>query len=74
VDSPARLRVTTYPQAEFRESLVTVSIDKPVACLAVTIDVANFRVARFADGELLGRLDDATMERLDAALRAVLGL
>jgi mRNA-degrading endonuclease toxin of MazEF toxin-antitoxin module len=66
--------VPTYPLDEFRESLVTVRIDKPIPCLALTIDVANFRVARFTDGEWLGRLDEATLEQLDAALRAVLGL
>jgi hypothetical protein len=53
---------------------VTVRIDEPIRCLALTIDVANFRVARFDQGEWLGRLDDATQERLDVALRAVLGL
>lgn len=70
----AVVAVATYPIEEFRESLVTVRIDKPIPCLALTIDVANFRVVRFTDGEWLGRLDEATQERLDTALRAVLGL
>jgi hypothetical protein len=70
----AVVAVVTHPVEEFRESLVTVRIDEPIRCLALTIDVANFRVARFDQGEWLGRLDDATQERLDVALRAVLGL
>jgi len=67
--------VVCYDSGTFSASLVAVAITEPLPCLAVAIDVANFRLQRFTDGgKRLGTVPPDTMERLDSALRSVLGL
>jgi mRNA interferase MazF len=55
-----------------QDTLVTVPLVEPVKGVAVVVDAGAFRKPRFA--ELLGDLDNETMERVDVALRAVFDL
>ena len=57
-----------------RESLVTVRITTPVDGVVLAPDLYTSRHRRFEQGTYLGDVSAAEMERVDVALRAVLGL
>jgi mRNA-degrading endonuclease toxin of MazEF toxin-antitoxin module len=82
IEAPAVLRlhpggvvcVDVVEAADARDTLVTVPIKKPVPAVVMAPDIASFRPVRFEQGNLLGYVDDADMERVARAVRAVLDL
>ena len=59
---------------ERRESLVTVQVTAPLRGVVLAPELYNFRLARFEQGKYHGDVPGEQMERVDIALRAVLGL
>jgi mRNA-degrading endonuclease toxin of MazEF toxin-antitoxin module len=57
-----------------RDTLVTVTIQHPVAGVVMAPDISAFRPQRFEQGKLEGYVSDEDMERVARAVRAVLDL
>lgn len=56
------------------DTVVTVPVTDPVHGVAVAVDLTTLTVRRVHSGTFLGRVDEATMERVSTALRVVLEL
>ncbi|WP_031522661.1 type II toxin-antitoxin system PemK/MazF family toxin [Streptomyces sp. NRRL F-5123] len=70
----AVLAIVLHPSGRYPDTAMSVVISDPLPCTAVAVNLQQLRVARFEDGKCLGLVDQAVMERVDQALRAVLDL
>lgn len=53
---------------------MSVQLTAPVEAVAVALDIAQLKTARFHDGTYLGNVGADALARIDQALRAVLDL
>ncbi|MBT2511733.1 hypothetical protein J7I98_39380 [Streptomyces sp. ISL-98] len=70
----AVLAIVLHPAGRYPDTAMSVVLDKPLPCTAVAVNLQQLRTARFGDGQLLGSVEPAAMERVSQALRAVLDL
>jgi mRNA interferase MazF len=53
---------------------MSVTIEDPLPCTAVAVNIQQLRTTRFDEAKLLGSVAPAVMKRVNQALRAVLDL
>ncbi|MFF3343179.1 type II toxin-antitoxin system PemK/MazF family toxin [Streptomyces flavidovirens] len=70
----AVLAIVLHPSGRFPDTAMSVVLDNPLPSTAVAVNMQQLRTARFEGAELLGSVDQAAMERVSQALRAVLDL
>ncbi|MFB9509840.1 type II toxin-antitoxin system PemK/MazF family toxin [Streptomyces aurantiacus] len=70
----AVLTIVLHPAGRFPDTAMSVTIEEPLPCTAVAVNIQQLRTTRFEEAKPHGSVDPATMERVDQALRAVLDL
>jgi mRNA interferase MazF len=70
----AVLAVMPHPASRFPDTAMSVTIEEPLPCTAVAVDIQQLRTTRFEEAKPHGSVTPATMERVDQSLRAVLDL
>ncbi|MFE6887972.1 hypothetical protein [Streptomyces sp. NPDC057694] len=71
----AVLAIVLHPPGRYPDTAMSVEITGPVPCTAVAVNIQQLATAtRFADATLRGAVAPEVMNRVDAALRAVLDL
>ena len=70
----AVLVIVLHPAGRYPDTAMSVVIDAPYHCTAVTVNLQQLRSARFESATRRGAVAPDVMARVDQALRAVLDL
>ncbi|MGW6013596.1 hypothetical protein [Streptomyces sp. NPDC055210] len=68
------LAIVLHRAGRFPDTAMSVTIEEPLPCTAVTVNVQQLRTTRFEEAKLHGSVDAATLDRVSQSLRAVLDL
>ncbi|MFD9564791.1 hypothetical protein [Streptomyces sp. NPDC059994] len=63
-----------HPPGAYPDTLLSVPIADPVRAVAVPVNITQYAARRFENAKLVGALAPDTMERIERAVRSVLGL
>ena len=63
-----------HPAGAYPDTLVSVPITDPVQAVAVPVNITQYAARRFENAKRLGAVTPETMERIERAVRSVLGL
>lgn len=69
--------VVLHPAGQYPDTVLSVELKQPVPASVFALNLAQMRASRFdpaAGARRLGSVDEADMDKVDEALRAVLGL
>jgi mRNA interferase MazF len=70
----AVVAIVLHPAGRFPDTAMSVTIEDPLPCTAVAVNIQQLRTTRFDEAKLLGSVAPAVMKRVNQALRAVLDL
>ncbi|MER5222603.1 type II toxin-antitoxin system PemK/MazF family toxin [Streptomyces flaveus] len=70
----AVVAIVLHPAGRFPDTAMSVTIEDPLPCTAVAVNIQQLRTTRFDEAKLLGSVESAVMKRVNQALRAVLDL